>query len=549
MSIEHKLKPVLEIVGSKPGQVRQITGVDFHIGRLPNLDLFIDDRRVSRTHARIQLRPDGSYELVDLKSQGGTFLNGKRLTAHEPRRLRDGDRIRIIDRELIFRHAGSVIPEQDNQVTTVLRTLDDLSSQRLVAQSTHPAVVLKAVLEVVSALGGGGELGEKLGRALDGLLAVFPHADRAFIATTEHDGSLFLTAFRGRHDRDSRPTFSRAIRDRVLRDGQAVLIRDVVNEKIYTSESIASFINSAICVPLRSHEGEPQGLLQVDRQSGSDVFGEKDLELLAALALPIGVALENHRLLQERATWTAARKIQLALLPRTQPGIPGLRFWECYRPAREVGGDLYDYIAVEPAPSTSAPVQPWAVGLGDVAGKGMPAALISASIRPEIRVLARSGLCPGEVLSRVNRQVFEQDLDGRFVTFLLCLIDPLTHALFVANAGHPPALLRRAGGQIEEIICAGAGPPLGVVRDAAYEPTRLMLEPGDTVLLYSDGVVDAHDRKNGLFGLDRLRRELAEAPAGVASVGETILAAVRDHSAGRSQFDDITLVCFGRDAE
>jgi phosphoserine phosphatase RsbU/P len=335
----------------------------------------------------------------------------------------------------------------------------------------------------------------------------------------------------------------------VLREGQAVLIRDIFDDKIYTSESITSFIRSAICVPLRSHEGEPLGMLQLDRQSGSDVFGEKDLELLAALALPIGVTIENHRLHQERAAWTAARTIQLALLPRTQPRIPGLRFWECYRPAQEVGGDLYDYVAVEPVSSTAAQPQSWSVGLGDVAGKGMPAALISASIRPEIRVLARSGLCPGEVLSRVNRQVFDQELDGRFVTLLLCLIDPRTHELKVANAGHPPALLRRAGGQVEEIVCGGAGPPLGILPDVIYEPTTLALQPGDTVVLYSDGVVDAHDRKDLLFGLDRLRRELAEAPPGVASVGESILAAVRNHSAGRAQFDDITLVCFGRDAE
>ena len=101
-----------------------------------------------------------------------------------------------------------------------------------------------------------------------------------------------------------------------------------------TSKSLMSSIRSAICVPLRSHEGKPIGMVQLDRHGQQRLFQEQDLELLAALALPIGVAIENHRLLQERATWTAARKIQQALLPRSQPRIPGFQFWECYRPLR-----------------------------------------------------------------------------------------------------------------------------------------------------------------------------------------------------------------------
>jgi serine phosphatase RsbU (regulator of sigma subunit)/pSer/pThr/pTyr-binding forkhead associated (FHA) protein len=549
MMPRHSRQPTLTIVGSKSNDVREIQGPDFHIGRLPDLDLFIDDGRVSRPHARIQLRSDGLYELVDLKSQNGTLHNGKKLTPYQPVRLRDGDRVKIVEQELIFHHTSSVVREEEIDRTTVLRSLDDLSSARLVEQSTHPATVLKAVLEVVRALGGGADLGEVLGRALDGLLAVFPRAERAFVATIERDGSLLLAAFRSRRGGDSCPTFSRSIRDRVLRDGQAVLIKDILLDEVYTSESITSSIRSAVCVPLRSHEGHPMGMVRLDRQAGSDMFGEKDLELLAALALPIGVAIENHRLLQERASWTAARKIQLALLPRSQPRVAGFRFWECYRPAQEVGGDLYDYIPVEPTMSAGEPSARWAIVLGDVAGKGMPAALISASIRPEIRVLARNGVPPDEVLSRVNRQIFDQEIDGRFVTLLFCLIDPEANELFVANAGHPLALVRHASGLVEEIVCAGVGPPLGAVRDARYRPSSLVLQPGDTVVLYSDGVIDAHDRKGGLFGLERLRRELAEAPSGVAPAGEAILAAVRNHSAGRSQFDDITLVCFGRDAE
>ena len=549
MNAPGTFNPTLEIVGSKTGETREIKGADFHIGRLPNLDLFIDDPRVSRPHARIVRRIDGAYELVDLKSQNGTVVNGKKLAPHQPRRLHNGDRIKIVELELIFHHASSVIAEPESELTVVLRTINDLSSKNLVGRSSHPAAVLKAVLEVVRSLGGSAELGEMMGQALDGLLAVFPAAERAFIITAQRDGSLLLAAFRSRHGRDSSPTLSNVIRDRVLQGGEAVLIRDIYTEKTWASESLTSTIRSAICVPLRSHQAETLGMLQIDRQSGSDPFGDQDLELMATLALPIGVAIENHVLLRERATWTAARTIQQALLPRTQPRIPGFRFWECYRPAQEVGGDLYDYIAVEPGCSAAEQPQPWAIVVGDVAGKGMPAALISASIRSEIRALARSGVAPGEVLGRLNRQLYEQELEGRFITLILGQLDPRSHELTLVNAGHPLALVRHANGQVEQIDCPGGGPPLGAVNDVTYEPVAIVLQPGDTVVVYSDGVTDARDRQDREFGLPRLQRELAEAPCGVASVGESILAAVRNHAAGRSQFDDITLVCFGRDAE
>src|SRR5262249_49494700 len=117
------------------------------------------------------------------------------------------------------------------------------------------------------------------------------------------------------------------------------------------------------------------------------------------------------------------------------------------------------------------------------------------------------------------------------------------------SAGHQNILVRRAGGTVEEIVSEGAGPPLGAVRDADYRPTLVGLEPGDVVVLYSDGLTDALDQNRNFFGLRRLRTEIAQAPDGAAAVGESILAAVRNHFAGRSQFDDITIVCFGRDGE
>ncbi len=418
MNAPGTFNPTLQIVGSKTGETREIKGADFHIGRLPNLDLFIDDPGFPAPNSRIVRRIDGAYELVDLKSQNGTVVNGKKLAPHQPRRLHNGDRIKIVELELIFHHASSVIAEPESELTVVLRTINDLELEkpRRALQSSGRGAQGRA--RSGSLAGRRAELGEMMGQALDGLLAVFPAAERAFIITAQRDGSLLLAAFRSRHGRDSSPTLSNVIRDRVLQGGEAVLIRDIYTEKTWASESLTSTIRSAICVPLRSHQAETLGMLQIDRQSGSDPFGDQDLELMATLALPIGVAIENHVLLRERATWTAARTIQQALLPRTQPRIPGFRFWECYRPAQEVGGDLYDYIAVEPGCSAAEQPQPWAIVVGDVAGKGMPAALISASIRPEIRGAGpfgcRSGRSagpfePAALRARARRAVHHAD--------------------------------------------------------------------------------------------------------------------------------------------
>jgi phosphoserine phosphatase RsbU/P len=549
MSFSSLMKPSLEVVqASKTQQICEIKGADFHIGRLSNLDLFIDDIRVSRPHARIQQLPDGSYELVDLDSQNGTHVAGRRLAPYRPVRLRDGDRIKIVEYELIFHQPGPVVHEPHDDRTTVLGSLNDLSSDHLARRSKHPAETLKAILDVVRALGEGANLGEVLSRALDGLMKVFPQAERGFIVMAEHDGSFPLAAYRRRQGHTSAPTLSRTIRDRVLREGEAVLIKDITKDKALGDEySLVTSIRSAICVPLRSHDGKTIGMVQLDRIGGCDHFQEQDLELLATLTLPIAVVVVNDRLLKEQTSWAAAIEIQRALLPRARPQISGYTFWECYRPAHEVGGDLYDYIPVGEPGSSSSGQERWAVTLGDVAGKGMPAALVMAGICPEVRHLVRAGVPAVDVLSQVSRHIYDTGVAGRFVTLVITMIDSRANELTVATAGHPHALIRRAGGSVEEIDCDGTGPPLGVSRDATYRATQVPLQPGDVVVLFSDGVTDAMDQKNQSFGLNRLRSHLAEAPAGVAGVGESILAAVRDHFAGRSQFDDITIVCFGRE--
>jgi hypothetical protein len=387
-------------------RVIELRGSDLHIGRHPRVGLTLDHPRVSLYHARVERRFDGTYRIVDLMSKNATHVDGARLRPFEPATLRHGSRIRIVDYEFIFHEAAAHVggPGEVGD-STVLASLDDLSSIGLVRRAADPAEALRGVLDVVQALGGAMGLDERLDRALAGLMAVLPRADRGFVATLEPDGSLPLRAFRGaRGGAGPPPILSRTIVEEVLRKGRALLIKDVFfDERFKDRESVAGTIRTAVCAPLMGRDGRPIGMVQLDGSCTRARFKEEDLDLLAALATPLAAAVENDRLLRERASWIAAAEIQRALLPRSRPDIAGYAFWEFYRTAEDVGGDLYDYIRVEDPDAPAGAPPRWCVSLGDVSGHGMPAAIIMAGVCPEVRLLARAGFPPEEVLAHVNR--------------------------------------------------------------------------------------------------------------------------------------------------
>ena len=271
------------------------------------------------------------------------YVDGQKLTPYEPVRLRDGCRITVVEFELIFRVPAVGLKKDGEDRSTVLGSIDDLSSIRLARRLKHPADAFKAILDVIQALGGS-DLDEKLGRALDGLMAVFPRAERGFILTTESDGSLPLRAVRHRGGPGETPSLSRTIARQVLEEAKAILISDVtIDEDYKAQQSVDSSLRTALAVPLSGSDGKPVGMIQLDSRASKEGFTAAELDLLAALAVPMGVAVENDTLLKKRASWAAAGQIQRALLPRGRPEIAGYTFWEWYRPVEEVGGDLYDY--------------------------------------------------------------------------------------------------------------------------------------------------------------------------------------------------------------
>jgi sigma-B regulation protein RsbU (phosphoserine phosphatase) len=331
MSSRFRQVPTVELIG--PGGTRRLYEIEtdtIRIGRDPVSEIpFANDLFVSWKHAKIKRMHDGSFLLIDLESQNKTSLDGQLLKPNRPLVLRDGSRIGVAQKhELVF-HFQAVGLQEVMPASTVMNAVDDLSSASLVHRSTQPARALEAVLEVNRALGGAADLNEMLGRALDGLMALFPVAERGFILTVEQGDALMARAVRRARGADRPLTVSQTMLRRVLDEGKALIIDTTQDPRYKEGDSVkSSGIGIALCAPLPGHDGRPVGVVQLDSPVVVGGFQTDDLELLAALAIPLGVAVENHGLLKEQVSLTAARQIAEALLPEERPRVPGYSFWE-----------------------------------------------------------------------------------------------------------------------------------------------------------------------------------------------------------------------------
>jgi serine phosphatase RsbU (regulator of sigma subunit) len=234
-----------------------------------------------------------------------------------------------------------------------------------------------------------------------------------------------------------------------------------------------------------------------------------------------------------------ARSIQRASLPKEVPTIEGWRISPFYRPAREVGGDFYDF----------HPLSEGRLGLvvGDATGKGVPAALVMSTTCGMLRLAAQSSSSPGEMLQRVNETLFPYIPSNMFVTCFYAVLDPNSGSLTYANAGHDLPYLRRGGdGDAEELRARGM--PLGLMPGMSYEEKETILQAGEAALFYSDGLVEAHDPRGEMFGFPRLRALIAE-HGEERSLGDFLMEELYSFvEEGWDQEDDITLLTLRRSA-
>ncbi|HEV2742881.1 MAG TPA: GAF domain-containing SpoIIE family protein phosphatase, partial [Rubrobacter sp.] len=300
-----------------------------------------------------------------------------------------------------------------------------------------------------------------------------------------------------------------------------------------------------LLVPLVS-QGELIGLLNLGPRLSQQEYSADDRKLLSDLATQTAPAVRVAQLVRQQQQEAkererieqelkVARLIQQTLLPKALPELPGYEVAAYYQPAREVGGDFYDFLTLEDG----------RLGLvvGDVTDKGVPAALVMATTRTMLRAAAQRLLSPGEVLQRVNAVLVQDIPPNMFVTCLYAILDPESGRVVYANAGHDLPYRRRAGrgGAAEELRARGM--PLGLMPGMGYEEKEMVLEKGESVLFYSDGRVEAHDRRREMFGFPRLQGLVGAHRSGGSSLIDFLLAELaRFTGEGWEQEDDITLV-------
>ncbi|MGE5194953.1 MAG: SpoIIE family protein phosphatase [Deltaproteobacteria bacterium] len=545
------------------------------IGRHPECHIQIDSNMVSRRHARV-FRDGNRFLVEDLGSGNGTTVNGVRIVNPTP--LTHDDRvklgpilIRFIDQAAAEHQAaapgagsgagrlrsGGPPPAfkfnlaDDGEDSATITGAVAGGSGRFGALDVQPAAKLKGILEISRTLVGTVDLNSLLPKILDTLFTIFPGADRGCILLKDGaTGQMIPRAIRHRRpDEDDSVKLSRTIVNRVIADKTGILSADAASDsRFQASESIANFtIRSMMCVPLPGLDGEPLGIINIDTQNPLKQFQKDDLDLLMAVAGQAALSYENARLVvsytekqKQDNEMQIAAGVQRALLPEHLPQVPGYEFSATYESAQAVGGDYYDCLLL--------PRDRVAVAFGDVAGKGVPASLVMSRLSSVVQCTMEFVEDVGEAAARINEHMCANAVEGRFVTFTLAIIDLATNEMSLVIAGHMSPVIRRTDRTIEEFPESLIGMPLGVVQGMTYEVARRALQPGETVVIYTDGVSEAMNPAGDLYTVERLRETIVKGPPEPAKLAQAILGDVKRHAAGRAQNDDITLMVFGRSA-
>jgi serine phosphatase RsbU (regulator of sigma subunit) len=304
-----------------------------------------------------------------------------------------------------------------------------------------------------------------------------------------------------------------------------------------------------LCVPLMS-QGELIGVLNLGPRLSAQEYSGDDRRLLQSLAAQAAPALRIGQLVREQEAEARAREriehelqvaqlIQQNFLPKDLPELPGWQVTAHYRPAREVGGDFYDFVAL--------PRDRVGLVIGDVTDKGVPAAMVMAATRSVLRASAPRLVSPGQVLGRVNDLLCPDVPEKMFVTCLYAVLDPRTGTLQYANAGHDLPYVRRDG-QAAELRATGL--PLGLFPGVTYEEMKATIEPGESLLLSSDGLAEAHSDTGEMFGFPRIKSIVGSSTGGSEALIDTLLAELRTFTpTGWEQEDDITIVALHRPAD
>jgi len=532
------------------GSVRLAANAVLLVGRAGHNHLVLNDYRISRQHARVTHERDGYY-VYDLNSVNGTSVNGAKVRRQQ---LQVGDTVTFgpfaftiesrieSNASLSIQGPGSRRAESVIQFAAVPAAMlgDDVEAApaadpvppvqpqfdlKTLEQAHKHLSTLYAFLQAIGQTIEKNELLELMGGKI---LEIFPAAASVCVYVREDDdedegGGFKLVHYLGSASpSEQMPDISRT----AIATGNAI-----------GDASAAGRKSTVMCAPMLDR-GKAFGVIFVTA-GGREAFSSADISLLGGMAAPATIALKNTRQHEEllnqgriRRDLALAAQIQMSFLPREVISVGGADFLACYRAAYSVGGDFYDIFWVGPSKL--------AVFIGDIAGKGIAAALLMARITGELRIAALAHVDPVQVLMIMNQAVLDRHQPELFFTAAYLTLDLVTGEVLLASGGHPSPFLCRANGDVSPIL-EGGSTAVGMFADPSFAAKRFYLEDCDSLVLYTDGVIEATNRWQTLFGVERLYECLLGVGSFPDDITTAVLRGVEEFVGKAEANDDLTL--------
>lgn len=522
------------------------------IGRSARSDVCIPDAFASRLHAEVRQEGD-NFWLQDLGSANGTRYNGKLVSNPVP--VLSGGEIKIGETVIEFQNEAAKKPQHATLIADNSQALDpsttisfsrskNPTSEILESQVSSRTDLLGLISKVGVTLLSSKNLEDTLNQVAALVFEAVP-ADRCVIMLrdeSQEDGMKIAVAReRGKDEQPEEVRISRTVMEEVMVNGKSVLTSDAQHDPKFASQTMALLgVRSVLAVPLSVKEGAVFGIVYADSPTYENTFGEEHLNILTTLASVASIRVENATLTEERferermeRELALATEIQQRFQPSAPPKIENYQLqgisFACY----EIGGDYYDFIPRHDGQML--------IALGDVSGKGTAAALLMSSLHAAIHAQTAARSTLPAMVSSVNEYLANNTPSNRFITFFAGELNPESNVFSYINAGHNPPLVARKDGTIEELESGGF--PLGIMAQTEFEQGSIVLDSGECVVIFSDGVSEAENIDGEEFGIERLTevvgKNVSRSAAGIRDKIESALSAFTKTAPAN---DDITLV-------
>jgi sigma-B regulation protein RsbU (phosphoserine phosphatase) len=536
------------LVVIEPNGVRRevaIATTPFRIGRQAGNELTLRDSRISREQAQI-LSVNGAMVLEDMGSRHGTFVNGQKVIKHE---LQPKDQVD-------FGMADSYKLEFLGEGATIEELVERVEAPAPTHSGSRELYHLGVLLEVARTLGTGLSLEDVLTAVVDAAIQV-TRTERGVLLLANEAHELQMIVARDAQRRTLRPDqlqVSQSVVKRVAQTRRELIVSDTGEDGgMSQQESVARLeLHTVIAIPvdklpvietldatISTRQGELLGVLYLDSHVPSSAFTDLDREVLRTLAREAATVVENARLFAaSRAKQRLDHEIEIAsqiqkqLLPKSLPDLPDVAVAGSTLSCHSVGGDCFDVISLGGGRH--------GFFVGDISGKGVTAALLATLLQGVFFTTAAMDISLPGVFSRVNQYLCERTGEDSYATVFYGILDKLGRFEYV-NAGHVPPLLKRKAGGLEGL--GSANFPVGMFSEAEYQSARAQFEPGDFLVIYTDGVSEASNNRNELFEEFRLRKIVEDFTGeNVTQLGDAIREGMRVFTEGAAQSDDITIL-------